>query len=446
MKKNIKAESYKLQAVSHILFSMFHRCNQQVLITFFVLFFSFFFVFEAKAVLHIDTSYSGRFRNHPGFAKIMADLPFVYQESFLKINRALGIPVRETMNVVILFSDNLTYKGFRLRGKRQSVKTANKTLVHYIHLDLDFLINGQATLAEEMTHEMTHAIMADCMGLREYDVLPMWVKEGTAVHTADQGLARIKALTRKGFDINAIGGEDENIHGNPISLEKYVENYLKVSFLVKTFGVKAFHRFIKKLMKSGNVNQELSVCFNGLTEDVMNQYSSQFIKNTLIANTRPSTARENMLKGVKYFDEGEYLSARLALTDALYGGLNDSEFQKAAYLLAECYIQERNPQGALYLLKQFKPDPRNIPVDRYEFLRAYSQYATGLVTSAYFGFKRTFETSNNQAVKEGSLYYLVRILAELGNNQEAYRVAQILQKQYPNSSYIKLVNIMLAGK
>lgn len=398
---------------------------------------------SAQAVLHIDTSYSGRFRNHPGFAKIMADLPFVYQEAFLKINKALGIPVREQMNVVVLFSDCLTYKGFRLRGKRQSVKTASKILVHYIYLDLDFLMTGQATLAEEMTHEMTHAIMADNMGLKEYDSLPMWVKEGTAVHTADQGLARIKALTRKGFDINAIGGEDENIHGNPISLEKYVENYLKVSFLVKTFGVNAFHRFIKKLMKSGNVNAELANCFNGLNEEVMNQYSSQFIKNTLIANTRPSTARENMLKGVKYFDEGEYLSARLALTDALYGGLNDSEFQKAAYLLAECYIQERNPQGALHLLKQFKPDPNNIPVDRYEFLRAYSQYATGLITSAYFGFKKSFEVTNNQAVKEGSLYYIIRILVELGNYTEARNVSLMLQKQFPKSSYIKLANLII---
>ena len=398
---------------------------------------------KAHAVLHIDTSYSGKFRNHPGFGKIMADLPFVYQEAFLKIHKALGIPVREQMNVVVLFSDCLTYKGFRLRGKRQSVKTVNKVLVHYIHLDLDFLMNGQATLAEEMTHEMTHAIMADCMGLREYDMLPMWIKEGTAVHTADQGLARIKALTRKGFDINAIGGEDENIHGNPISLEKYVENYLKISFLVKSFGVKAFHKFIKRLMKSGKVNAELANCFNGLNEEVMNQYSSQFIKNTLIDNTRPATARENMIKGVKYFDEGEYLSARLALTDALYGGLSNSEFQKAAYLLAECYIQERNPQGALHLLKQFKPDPRNIPVDRYEFLRAYSQYATGLLTSSYFGFKKTFETTTNQAVQEGSLYYIIRILVELGNYTEARNVSMMLQKQFPKSSYIKLANLII---
>ena len=56
----------------------------------------------------------------------------------------------------------------------------------------------------------------------------------------------------------------------------------------------------------------------------------------------------------------------------------------------------------------------------------------------------TFETTNNQAVKEGSLYYIIRILTELGNRPEAERVAQMLQQQFPKSSYIKLVNIMLA--
>ncbi|MDD3145951.1 MAG: hypothetical protein PHD82_01505 [Candidatus Riflebacteria bacterium] len=390
------------------------------------------------AVLHIDTSYSGSFRNHPGFAKILADLPFVYQESFQKIQRSLGIPAREQMYVVVMFSDNLTYKGFRLRGKRQSVRTANRTIVHYIHLDLDFLINGQATLLEEMTHEMTHAIMADTMGLKEYDSLPMWVKEGTAVHSADQGLARIKALTRRGFDINLIGGEDENIDGNPISLEKYVENYLKIRFLLKSFGSSALHRFVKRLMKSGDLSQELSVCFNGLTEEVMNQYAQDFIKKTLMENTRPVASRENLQRGIRFFDEGEFLSARLALSDALYGGLSDSEFQRAAYLLAECYIQERNPQGALQLLKQFKPDPRNVPVDRYEFLSAYSEYAMGLVTKAYFGFKKAFETSSNQAVQEGALYYIIRILIELDNRPEADRVLAMMRLQFPKSGYLDL--------
>jgi hypothetical protein len=399
------------------------------------LFFMFVFVSKAEAVLHIDTSYSGKFRNTSGFAKIIADLPYVYQESFQKIEKALGIKPREKMYVVVCFSDHLTYNGIRLRGKRQSVRTANKNVVHFIHLDLDFLLNGQATLIEEMAHEMTHAIMADIMGLRAYDSLPMWVKEGTAVHTADQGLARIKALTRKGFDINEIGGEDENTSGNPISLEKYVENYLKIRFLLKTFGVNALHRFVKRLMKSGNVSQELAVCFNGLTEEVMNQYAANFVKRTLLDNSRPVHARENLSRGMKFFDEGEYLSARIALSDALYGGLSDAEFQKASYLLAECYIQERNPQGALRILKQFKPDPRTVPVDRYEFLSAYSEYAMGLCTKAYFGFKKAFETSSNNAVKEGSLYYIIRILSELGNKQEAKRVLGILQTSFPASPY-----------
>lgn len=407
-----------------------------------------FFVFllpcSAFAVLHIDTSYTGKFRNTTGYAKILADLPFVYQESFQKIERSLGIPAREQMYVVVMFSDNLTYKGFRLRGKRQSMRTANRTIVHYIYLDLDFLINGQATLFEEMTHEMTHAVMADTMGLKEYDALPMWIKEGTAVHAADQGLARIRALTRKGFDINAIGGEDENIDGNPISLEKYVENYLKIRFLLKTFGSSALHRFVKRLMKSADVAQELAVCFNGLTEEVMNQYSHDFVKATLIDNARPIASRENLQRGIKFFDEGEFLSARLALTDALYGGLTDGEFQKAAYLLAECYIQERNPQGALQLLKQFKPDPDNVPVDRYEFLSAYSEYAMGLVTQAYFGFKKAFETSSNQAVQEGALYYIIRILMELGNRPEADRVMAMMRQQFPKSSYLVLAARVMA--
>ena len=401
---------------------------------------------ESQAVLHIDTSYSGKFRNTSGYSKILADLPFVYQEAFQKIERSLGIPAREQMYLVVMFSDHLTYKGFRLRGKRQSIRTANRTIVHYIHIDLDFLINGQATLFEEMTHEMTHAVMADVMGLREYDSLPMWIKEGTAVHAADQGQARIRALTRRGFDINAIGGEDENIDGNPISLERYVENYLKIRFLLKTFGSSALHRFVKRLMKSGNVQQELASCFNGLTEEVMNQYAQDFIKNTLLDNVRPVASAENLQRGIRFFDEGEYLSARLALTDALYGGLNDSEFQTAAYLLAECYIQERNPQGALNLLKQFKPDPRNIPVDRYEFLSAYSEYAMGLVTNAYFGFKKAFETSTNKAVQEGALYYIIRILIELGNRNEADRVMALLKQQFPESNYLILAGRVLSSR
>ncbi len=401
---------------------------------------------ETLAVLHIDTSYSGKFRNTPGYAKILADLPYVYQEAFQKIERSLGISAREQMYLVVVFSDHLTYKGFRLRGKRQSVRTANRTVIHYIHLDLDFLINGQATLFEEMTHEMTHALMADIMGLREYDSLPMWIKEGTAVHAADQGQARIRALTRRGFDINAIGGEDENIDGNPISLEKYVENYLKIRFLLKTFGSSALHRFVKRLMQSGNVQQELATCFNGMTEEVMNQYAQDFIKNTLLDNVRPVASQENLQRGVRFFDEGEYLSARLALSDALYGGLSDREFQTAAYLLAECYIQERNPQGALNLLKQFKPDPRNVPVDRYEFLSAYSEYAMGLVTNAYFGFKKAFETSDNQAVREGALYYIIRILIELNNRAEADRVMSMLRQQFPESSYLILASRVLSSR
>ena len=150
----------------------------------------------AEALLSIDTSYEGQYRGHPAFDKVLADLPFVYQESLQKINISMGIPLPEKINIIVVFSDHLTHNGLRLRGKRRSVDSS-RGILHYIYLDLEFLVTGQATLGEEMTHELTHAVMADRLGLARYDALPMWLKEGTAVHAADQGLARIKALLRR---------------------------------------------------------------------------------------------------------------------------------------------------------------------------------------------------------------------------------------------------------
>ena len=385
------------------------------------------------ALLHIDTSYDGIYRGQPGFERILGDLPFVYQESMQKIHAALGLPIRDQIRVVVIFSDHLTHNGLRLRGKRRSVED-EKGILHYIYLDLEFLVTGHATLAEEMTHELTHALMAELMGLARYDQLPMWVKEGTAVHAADQGLARIKALLRRGVNLAAIGNEDENSSGNPISLEKYVENYLKIQFLLKQYGAEKLREFIRRLVASGDTRRELAAAFDGLNEEVMNHYAHDFIARTLIANSRPLAARESLARGMRFFEEKEYHSARLALEEAIDAGLTDAEFQKAGYLLAECFIQERNPEGAYEILKRVRPDPQSIPVDRYTFLNAYTQYAMGLVTESYFGFKAAFEGSNSPAVQEGALYYIIRILLELENAEEAGRIIGMLRDRFPQSA------------
>ncbi|MBF0502601.1 MAG: hypothetical protein HQM09_20860 [Candidatus Riflebacteria bacterium] len=397
------------------------------------------------ALLNIDTSYDGQYRGQPAYEKLLADLPFVYQESMQRIQTALGVPIPDRTRVVVVFSDHLTHNGMRLRGKRRSIEDAKGNL-HYIYLDLEFLVNGHATLQEEMTHELTHAIMAESMGLAKYDALPMWVKEGTAVHAADQGLARIKALLRRGVNLAAIGTEDEAGVDNPISLEKYVENYLKVQFLLKSYGQNALSQFIKRILVSGDTRRELAASFNGLTEDIMNHYAHDFIARTLIANSRPLAARESLARGMRFFEEHEYHSARLALEESIDAGLTDSEYQKAAYLLGECFIQERNPEAAFTILQRVKPDPRSIPVDRYAFLNAYTQYAMGLVTEAYFGFKVAFEGSTSPAVKEGALYYIVRILIELENNDEAGRILGMLRTGYPQSAYLPLATAAFASR
>ncbi len=399
----------------------------------------------SEAILSIDTSYDGRYRGQPGFEKILADLPYVYQEALQKISHSLGISIPEKTQIIVVFSDHLTHNGLRLRGKRRSVE-GPRGILHYIYLDLEFLMNNQATLLEEMTHELTHAVMSEAMGLAKYDALPMWIKEGTAVHAADQGLARIKALLRRGVNLSSIMNEDEaDLGPNPISLEKYVENYLKIQFLLNTYGQETFFRFIQRILAGGQVQAELSQCFQGLTEQVMNLYARDYISRTLIANARPMQAREQLARGIRFFEEKEYLSARLALTDAIDAGISGREFQRAAYLLAECYIQERNPEQAFTVLQRVSPDPQSIPIDRYMFLNAYTRYAMGLCTDAYFLFKQAFETSSNAAVQEGALYYIVRILVELQNYEEAGKALALLRTRHPQSSYIPLASAALQG-
>ncbi|MBF0407263.1 MAG: hypothetical protein HQM10_07910 [Candidatus Riflebacteria bacterium] len=405
-----------------------------VLLAFLLLFLS---TNQLPALLSIDTSYSGKYRANSGYQKTLADLPYVYQESMRKINMSLGIPIPEKIKTIVIFSDHLTHNGLRLRGKRKSILDKSG-LVHYIYLDLEFLITGQATLLEEMTHELTHAVMADMMGIENYDSLPMWVKEGTAVHAADQGLARIKALLKRGVNLAFIGNEDENNDGNPISLEKYVENYLKIQFLLHNYGDKALHNFINKLISTGNVKRELSASFNGLTEEAMNIYARDFIARTLIANSRPLAARENLARGIRFFEQNEFLSARLALEEAINEGLDERDYCRAAYLLAECFIQERNTEGAYTILKRVRADSSQIPRDRLNFLNAYTQYAMGLSTEAYSGFKHVFENSSNSAVRESALYYIIRILSEMDNFEEARKITDLMKSLFPKSTYLPL--------
>ncbi|OGT91347.1 MAG: hypothetical protein A2286_10075 [Gammaproteobacteria bacterium RIFOXYA12_FULL_61_12] len=398
-----------------------------------------------RASLHVDTSYDGRYRGHPAFDKVLADIPFVYQESLEKLRKSLGLKTPEKINIVVIFSDHLTHNGVRLRGKRRSVRGSTGKIIHYIYLDLEFLMNGQATLLEEMAHELTHAVMAEQMGLERYDRLPMWIKEGTAVHAADQGLARIKALLKRGYNLARLGNEDEGDDGNPISLEKYVENYLKIQFLLKTYGQSALHTFISAIMRSGQVDHELAASFNGLNEETLNHYCRDFIARQLTANARPVQAQEHLAHGIRFFEAGEFLSARLALTEALDAGLVDRDFQKAAYLLAECFIQERNPEIAFTILQRVRPNPADIPMDRYAFLQAYTQYAMGMTTASYEGFRNALNISTTPAVKEGALYYIIRILLEIGKRPEADRVLGYFQQQFPQSGYIPLARQAFAN-
>lgn len=395
------------------------------------------------ASLHIDESYNGMFKGTPQLEKILLELPLVYEEAQIRIQQTLGIAIQPRMKVVVILADRLTHNGYRLRGKRRSVVVDNGRLVHYLYFDLEFLVSGRATLIEEMAHELTHATMAEIMGLTRYEPLPMWFKEGTAVLAADQGLARIKALLARGVNLAELGAQDEGDDGNPIGLEKYVEHFMVLDYLREMYPRPAFLQFIGRVMQSGDVDAGLGLTFNGLTAATLRRQARQRMARVLLDVAQPAAAKTKLVAGMRFFEEREFLSARIALQEALSLGLASGDFQRAAYLLAESYIQERNPEAAFRILAKVKPDPAVIPVDRLKFLHGYTQYAMGYTTDAYLAFKQAFESSTNAAVREGAVYYLIRILAEVRQHQRAQELLQYLAANHPQSPYLRLADSAL---
>ncbi len=390
------------------------------------------------AMLNVDESYQGMYKGTPQFDKILLEIPLVYEEAQHKIQNALGLPPQPKMRIVVILADRLTHNGYRLRGKRRTVIGDGGRLVHYIYLDLEFLVTGRATLLEEMTHEMTHASMAEIMGLGRYEALPMWFKEGTAVMAADQGLARMKALLARGVNLAEIGTNDEGDDGNPISLEKYVEHFLTLDYLREMYERQAFLNFIGRVMECADIDRSLAQSFKGLGASTLRQQARQRMARVLLDIAQPAVAKNKLVEGMRFFEEGEYLSARIALQEALSLGLMNLDFQRAAYLLAESYIQERNPEAAFRILSKIKPDPTVIPIDRLRFLHGYTQYAMGFTTDAYLAFKDAFETSRSAAIREGAIYYLVRILTDLRQPGQAQELYRFMTTHYPRSPYLRL--------
>lgn len=173
------------------------------------------------------------FAESPWFASLAADAREARRAAVEKINQALDARYVDKGTILFRFQD-LTEEGARTRppGTQalRDTQVVDGREVQVIEFYLEFLENRQATLADEVPHEMTHAVMREQMDRDAYVAIPDWIREGIAVHVSGQteALARYVLSKQRGDDPLAfLNGLDPEKDG----YDDYPEDALAIEYL-----------------------------------------------------------------------------------------------------------------------------------------------------------------------------------------------------------------------
>lgn len=173
------------------------------------------------------------FRTRSWFETLAQDAEQARLQAVERINRVLDARYVDDGTIELRFLD-LGEEGAARHpaGTRawRSTEIRDGQEVQVIEFYLEFVENGQMRLAEDITHEMTHAVMRECMDRGSYTDIPEWLREGLGVHVAGQTerIARYVLSKQRGEDPFAFL---DGLVDREKSYDHYVEYGLAVGYL-----------------------------------------------------------------------------------------------------------------------------------------------------------------------------------------------------------------------
>lgn len=173
------------------------------------------------------------FHDRDWFATLPQDVEQARLVAVERINKDLDARYVDKGTIEYHFRD-LTEEGARERPAGthafRSTDRRGDLEVQVVEFYLEYLENRQMRLADEVLHEMTHAVMREQMDRESYIAIPEWVREGLAVHVAAQAerLARYVLARQRGEDPLAFldGLEDKEER-----YDNYAEYGLAIGYL-----------------------------------------------------------------------------------------------------------------------------------------------------------------------------------------------------------------------
>ena len=202
----------------------------------------------AAVQVHL-AAYAGRHVGATRFDETFDGLEGHVQRSFEKAVVGLGLDpararkhLRARIHVHVLDADPRSHGADRARcwTERRCGKEHQR-----IELYAEYFLSGDSDLVTVLDHEMVHAVMRARMGRTRYERLPYWVREGLAVHLADEGLHHLRRTLLAQEDADALL---TGLMARTRRLVMYPYAWLAIDHLEQTAGEDGLRRFVRGLI------------------------------------------------------------------------------------------------------------------------------------------------------------------------------------------------------
>jgi len=286
----------------------------------------------AAAVRTHEGRYRGRYRHDPRFEQTFGALELAVARALVVIEDRLGIGPRADARIHVYVQDADPQ---RFGHDRARCRTHRVGKDEYQHVDLytEYFVSGDADLQTVVTHELVHAVMRARLGRRRYERLPHWLREGLAVHVADEGERHLHRTLLACEQVDALMtglGDDTR------SVRMYPYAWLAIEHMEARGGPTSLRRLVRGLVDG----RDLKTLIGRIHGDSWSAFERAVRAH---ARTRIGAAAQGLAdikRARRLYRAKHYTRARAACGAFLKDHAKSAFAPTARYVRARCWFRD----------------------------------------------------------------------------------------------------------
>lgn len=206
-----------------------------------------------RTALDDPPQYAGKYRDDAAIRAVLARIPAMRRDAIAHVKERLGLEPADPDSIRVDVADALPADASRIATFREPMfqtSTEAEGGPYRILVHLEAVAAGASDLAEELRHEMTHAVMRERAGSREvYRRIPKWLREGLALHCADQTRERTSYIVHSASAEKGVEALFPGLDVGEHSLDRYAEDALAIDYLAAKRGATAVKDLAGRLVR-----------------------------------------------------------------------------------------------------------------------------------------------------------------------------------------------------